>query len=113
MAEQKPAKRRVRNLVSRVTRPLTGASEAITGKGIEQGIAEYSETFTQVALGLHEDLTAAPRRIGELETQVERLIGESSQRSGEHNRLAGPYALGVAALATAVVALGVAVWAPF
>ncbi len=111
MEEQKPGKRRVRNLVSRVTRPLTGASEAITGKGIEQEIAEYSETFTQVALGLHEDLTAASRRIGDLEAQVEDVVGQLKQRSGEHNRLAGLYALGVAALAAAVVALGVAVWA--
>ena len=55
---------RAREASRRVTGPLASAAVAITGKGVEQRVAEYTETFTQVVQGLHEDLATASRRIG-------------------------------------------------
>lgn len=86
---------RARDAASRVTAPLTSATRAVTGKDVEQQVAEYTETLTQVALGLHEDLEASSRRIGILEANA-------------RNRSATPVA--IAALAVALVALGVAIW---
>ena len=45
---------RGKGAVRKVTKPLTDASDLITGRGLEQSVAEYSETFTQVVLGIHE-----------------------------------------------------------
>lgn len=43
--------------------PLTSAGEAVSGKGVQREVSEYTEVFTQVALGLHDDLQAAQRRL--------------------------------------------------
>ena len=57
---------RAREASRRVTRPLASATNAVTGKGVEQRVSEYTETFTQVVLGLHEDLSTASRRVAEV-----------------------------------------------
>ena len=95
--EQPPSKapsigKRGKAAARRLTAPIVSATNAVTGKNVEHQVAEYTETFTQVVLGLHEDHAAALRRIDELETKTSNLLG------------------GVA-LVVALVALGVALWA--
>ena len=98
--ESRSLSSRVRDAASRVTGPLASATRAVTGKEVEQQVAEYTETLTQVALGLHEDLEASSRRIGILEATVVELRNKSAQAT----------AVAIAALAVAVVALGVSIW---
>ena len=76
---------RGRAAARRVTQPITSATDALTGRSVERQVAEYSETFTQVVLGLHEDLAAANRRISDLE----RTVAESpTHPPGLHEDLA-------------------------
>jgi K+-sensing histidine kinase KdpD len=116
---------RARDAAKRVTGPLASATRAVTGKDVEQQVAEYTETFTQVALGLHEDLEASSRRIGELEATVVELrhsiqelrhsieaetVHEPQDKSAQDARIWGATPVAIAALAVAAVALGVSIW---
>ena len=89
----------------RVTRPLSSASDMLTGRAVEQQVAEFSETFTQVALGLHDDLTAANRRMVDLERTVAEL---KAGPPGIESRL---LLLSIAAVVMSLAAVGVALWA--
>ncbi|MEX2599375.1 MAG: hypothetical protein WD533_06935 [Dehalococcoidia bacterium] len=66
--------------------PLTSAGEAVSGKAVQREVSEYTEVFTQVALGLHEDVTAAQRNVRVL------------------------FVISLLALAVGLAALGVALW---
>ncbi len=50
---------RGRAAARRVAQPLASATDALTGRSVERQVAEYSETFTKVILGLNEHLAAA------------------------------------------------------
>lgn len=89
----------------RVTKPLKSATDRLTGRAVEQQVAEFSETFTQVALGLHGDLTAANRRIAVLERTVAEL---NDHPAGVESKF---HLLSVAAVVIALTAVGVALWA--
>ena len=96
---------RGRAAARRVTQPFNSATDALTGRSVERQVAEYSETFTQVVLGLHEDLAAANRRIGDLE----RTVAESpTHPPGGAIKQHLP---SIAAVVIALAALGVALWA--
>ena len=71
--EKRSWRDRGKEVARKATRPVSSAADALTGREVERQVAEYSETFTQVVLGLHEDLTAATRRIAELETALSDL----------------------------------------
>lgn len=94
----------------RVTAPIASATNAVTGKNVEQQLAEYTETFTQVALGLHEDLTAALRRIKELETKVASPARNMQLDARPIQKERSIHLLSGIALAIAFIALGVALW---
>jgi hypothetical protein len=96
---------RAKAAARRVTEPLTSAADVMTGRNVEHQIVEYSETFTQVVLGLHEDLTAANRRIAELE----RKVGVSTPGSSE--KQTGQLLPSIAAVVIALAALVVVIWA--
>ena len=98
---------RGRAAARRVTEPLTSATDILTGRGVERQVAEYSETFTQVVLGLPEDLAAANRRIADLENTV---AESTTQPPGSATKQHLP---SIAAVAIALAALGVALWAAF
>ena len=95
----------------RVTAPIVSATNAVTGKNIEHRVAEYTETFTQVVLGLHEDHAAALRRIDELEAKTASPSGDTPPNAQpiQKDRLGN--LLGGVALAVALIAMGVALWA--
>ena len=101
---------RVRKAAKRVTEPLASATDAVTGRGVEQRVAEYSETFTQVVLGLHEDMAAATRRIGDLEAAVGEVNKRISHGDLDKRYKMGPYIVAIGALAVALVALGFTAW---
>jgi hypothetical protein len=101
---------RAREASRRVTGPLASATSAVTGKGVEQRVAEYTETFTQVVLGLHEDLEIVSRRIGNLEATVAKLQDRPGRGDPQNTHKKGAYVVAIAALAVALVALGVSVW---
>ena len=99
---------RGREVASRATRPVSSAADAVTGREVERQVAEYSETFTQVVLGLHEDLTAATRRIAELETAVSDLQQPASVASAPRGATSW---IPIVAGGLAVLAIVVSVWA--
>ncbi len=113
MAEGKEQswRERGREAARRATEPLATAADAISGRGIEKEVAQYSEVCTQVALGLHEDLTAATRQIGDLESAVAELRTAHTSRDRSLSRLTRIYVVAVVALAIAIAALSVAIWA--
>ena len=100
-------RQRAQAATRRVTGPITSAADVMTGRNLENQIVEYSETFTQVVLGLHEDLTAANRRIAELERKAAVSTPGSSEKE---TRRQLP---NIAAVVIALAALGVAIWAKF
>ena len=61
-------------LINRVTGPISRARRRITGTDVAESIEEYAETFTQVSLGLHDDITAPVRRIVETEEKLAELL---------------------------------------
>jgi hypothetical protein len=106
MEEDKSGDSRTGRLIGRVTSPLTSATGAITGRAVEDEIEEFGETFTQVALGLHRDVTALQRRVAILEQSArntEQLA--AADESSRSNRAI------FAVSALAVIAMGVAIWA--
>ena len=62
MQEQQPEQPslldRGKEALGRATRPVTSAIDSVTGRRLEAEVSEYSETFTKVALAMHQDLTA-------------------------------------------------------
>ena len=108
--EPRSLRQRGRDAARRATQPLTSATEAVTGATVERQVAEYSETFTQVVLGLHEDLASASRRIGQLEGNASALEDRvtSAESAIQSQRYCRP--LAIAALALGLVAIGVALW---
>ena len=114
--EQPPKKapsigERGKAVARRVTAPITSATNSVTGKNVEQQVAEYTETFTQVALGIHEDLTSALRRIDELEMKTVSVSGDVQPDARPIQKERSIYLLSGIALMVALVALGVALWA--
>ena len=99
MAEKQSQGARGRRLVRRAGDTLKTATGALTGQNVEQQVAEYSETFPQVVLGLHEDLAAASRRIGQLEANVSGLEGRVTNAQSAVQRQGYSRPLAIAALA--------------
>ncbi len=110
--DERSRKGRGRQTVGRVTAPLTSARNALTGRSLEQKVGEYSETFTHVVLGLHEDMAAASRRIEQLETTASKLADDLAvaKKRGQ-KRVSNTNVTAAAALAISVIAAGIAVWA--
>ena len=109
--EPRSLRDRVKGLVRRATKPVASVTDAVTGRSLEQQIADYSDTFTQVALGLHDDVAAASRRIAQLEATVAESSDQPGEVEEEKERDTTAYLLAAAALVVALIALGVAVWA--
>ena len=78
---------------------------------MEKGGGTYSAVVTPVALGLHDDVTAATRQIGELESAVAELRTTQPSRDRSMSRLTKICVVAMGALAIAITALGVGIWA--
>ena len=109
--QERSWRERGREAARRATEPITTAADALSGRSIEKEVAQYSEVFTRVALGLHEDLTAATRQSGELESAVAELRTAQTSRDRSLSRLTKIYVVAMGALAIAIAALGVGIWA--
>ena len=95
---------RGRDLLKGAGHRVQSVTETLSGKNIEQLVAEYSEQFTQVLLGLHKDLEAQGRNLQEQTSRIESL-----ERQVSSMRIVRIIA--VAALTIAMVSAGVALWA--
>lgn len=100
MQEQQPDQPslldRGKEALGRAARPVTSAMDSVTGRRLESEVAEYSETFTQVALGMHQDLAAVSRRLEEAERAIRRLeeqVANPSANRPPHRSWSWPWPL--------------------
>jgi hypothetical protein len=103
-AEERSLTDRGRELFKSSRERVQTAAGTLSGKNIEGLVAEYSEQYTQVLLGMHKDLMAQARDIEKQDSRIDML-----ERHVTSVRVAPLTA--VLALVVAVVALGVAIWA--
>lgn len=93
--------------VQRATRAARGkASEAVstlTGTNIEEKISEYSELYTQVLLGIHQDVAGQAESLARLDEEVVELRRQA--RSLRAWRV-----IATVAIVLSVVSLGGVVW---
>jgi len=95
------------------TRNVTGT---LSGTDIEHKVAEYSELYTQVLLGLHKDVETQESRIEVLESKT----GSTDQQGVQNphiNELRRQVAslrhvriIAIVALIVALISAGIAVW---
>lgn len=52
---------------------MRGGIGTLTGQNVEQRIAEYSELYTQVLLGVHDDVKRVELEMASFRPEVERL----------------------------------------
>ena len=103
MAEKQAEGGRGRRLLRRTGDTLKTATGALTGQNVEQQIAEYSEVYTQVLLGLHGDLELQHKKAESHDNEIDALKHQIASM-----RVIRTIAL--AALAVALLAFGVALW---
>ena len=84
--EQRSLRRRGRDAVRRITEPIVSARRTMSGRALEQELAGYSETVTQVLLGLHDDLAALQGRVGELEKKLDNAVQQLESVSPQRGR---------------------------
>ena len=94
-----------KQVVKRMNGKVQAATATLSGKNIEQHVAEHSELYTQVLLGLHRDLTTQDKRLTDYASDAEALNKQVA--TGDRIRLFATAALviSVLSLAMAVVAL--------
>ena len=73
------AKRRIREFTKeteeaakKITKEVRDVADTVTGKKVEKLVIEYSELYTQVALGLHQDLVAQEEDIKDIQNNREK-----------------------------------------
>ena len=105
MAEKQPQGESGKGLVRRAGDTLRTAIDTLRGQNnVEHQVAEYSDAYTRVVLGLQEDIDSQARKVGEHDKEIDALDHRiASMRSIR--------AIAIAALAVALLALGVALWA--
>ena len=103
MAEEQSTGERGRRLVRRAGDTLKTATGTLTGQNVEQQVAEYSEVYTQVLLGLHGDLELQSGKVEDHDKQINALKHQSAS-------MKLILAVAIAALAVSLVAMGVSLW---
>lgn len=89
---------------TRATQQRVGdAFDSVTGKAIEEKIEDYGELYTQVLLGIHEDVKRQGAEIDELRAEVEFLKRKT-------NSYTFWKAMATLALALAGISVGGVVW---
>ena len=104
MAEKQSPGDRGRRLVRRAGDTLKTATGTLTGQNVEQQVAEYSEVYTQVLLGLHEDLKLQREKVTDHQKEIESLTHQILSLSLVRT-------IAIASFALALLAIGVALWA--
>ena len=105
MAEMQSPGESGKGLVRRAGDTLRTAIHTLRGQNnVEHQVAEYSDAYTRVVLGLQEDIDAQARKVDEHDKEIDALGRQiASMRSIR--------AIAIAALVVALLALGVALWA--
>lgn len=101
MGEQQSTGRKGKKVVRRLGEKVQTATATLSGKNIEQQVAEHSELYTQVLLGLHRDLEAQDKRLSDFASDAEALKRQVASMG--RTRL-----LAIAALVAAVASLAIA-----
>lgn len=99
--------RGVGRFLGRASEGMRSATDALTGRSVEQSVAEYTEQFAEVAVGLHEDIKRVEGNVADVQARVERLDQEPR---GEVNN-PWPLRLAAVSMLLAIAALVVAIWA--
>ena len=102
-ADERSMGDRGRDVARQVSSSLQNVTGAFSGANVERQIAEYSELYTQVLLGLHQDLVAQNRKFQDYDSQIEML--KSGVASIRTLRIVAS-----AALFVALAAVGFALW---
>ncbi len=80
MAEDESLRARGRDAVRRIAGTVSSAQRRITGQELGQMVAEFSETYSQVLLGVHQDLEAVGRRIADAEGELGAFRANTASR---------------------------------
>ena len=84
--EQRSLRRRGKDAVRRISEPIVTAHRTVSGQAVEQNLADYNETVTQVLLGLHDDLGALQERVEELEKKLDNAVQQLESVSPQRGR---------------------------
>lgn len=75
MVEEKPARSRF-GRIRGVGENVTDAVQAVTGQSAADDIAEFTDAYTEVLTGLHEEVQLLGRKFGESERQSTRAAAK-------------------------------------
>ena len=103
MAENQSPSERGRRLVRRAGDTLKTATGTLTVQNVEQQVAEYSEVYTQVLLGLHGDMELQRGKVEDHDKEIDQLKHQIAS-------LRVIRTIAIAALALGLLALGISVW---
>ena len=103
MSEERSNLDKGKQVVRRAGKAVTTVTGTLSGKNVEEQIAEYSETYTQVLLGLHQDIEAQGRRLQNHQSEIEALKRQAAT-------IRRVRILAIAALVMAVASAGGALW---
>ena len=81
MSEERSMGDKGKQAVRRAGKAVKTATDTLSGKNVEQQIAEYSETYTQVLLGLHQDIEAQNRKLDTYSSEIEALKHQVATKS--------------------------------
>ena len=73
MSEERSWRDRGKQAMKKAGDSVKGTTSALSGKTLEEQVAQYSELYTQVLLGLHDDLKALERKVEEQEVEIAEL----------------------------------------
>ena len=102
MAEKQSPGDKGRRLLRRAGDTVKTATGALTGKNVEQQVAEYSEVYTQVLLGIHGDLEQQGRKVADHDKEIEALKNQIASMVWIRTIAIAAFALALAALAVAL-----------
>ena len=103
MAENQSPSERGRRLVRRAGDKLKTATGTLTGQNVEQQVAEYSEVYTQVLLGLHADLELHGGKVEDHDKEIDALKRQIASMKVIRS-------ISIAALTLGLLALGISLW---
>ena len=116
-------KERLKDVTRAGKKGVRKAADTFTGKGLEDGIADYTDLYTQVLLGIHRDVEAHATTLNDLESaiksmptelelqaQVKRLTYLEAEIGGLRDRFQVVRMIALVALAVALIAVVGMIW---
>jgi hypothetical protein len=98
----------------KLAKAVTGATDRITGKAVEERIDEYSEIYGEILVGMHRELQEHKSQVSEAVKEMRSLLDEARKISNElrapYRPIRRAYSFAITSIVLSLLAIGASIW---